>query len=184
MPLRDLSSGEITAYESLPLGDVEEEIVPCFNILLDPTAQRDSDIRWVIHASVKPLSWFVDNYGEVGKAVRADAIAGQNAGYVDAYLEGANGSGNGWVQPSSARLNNVDSKKHAAIVYEYWEKPSAQYPEGRYIVSTNQALLYAGDWPYKKKDDFPFIPLRWQPDRKSTRLNSSHLKLSRMPSSA
>lgn len=163
MPLRDLSSGEITAYESLPLGDVEEEIVPCFNILLDPTAQRDSDIRWVIHASVKPLSWFVDNYGEAGKAVRADAIAGQNAGYVDAYLEGANGSGNGWVQPSSARLNNVDSKKHAAIVYEYWEKPSAQYPEGRYIVSTNQALLYAGDWPYKKKDDFPFIPLRWQP---------------------
>lgn len=163
MPLRDLSNGEITAYESLPLGDVEEEIVPCFNILLDPTAQRDSDIRWVIHASVKPLSWFVDNYGEAGKAVRADAIAGQNAGYVDAYLEGANGSGNGWVQPSSARLNNVDSKKHAAIVYEYWEKPSAQYPEGRYIVSTNQALLYAGDWPYKKKDDFPFIPLRWQP---------------------
>jgi len=163
MPLRDMSTGEITAYESLPLGDVEEEIVPCFNILLDPTAQRDSDIRWVIHASVKPLSWFVDNYGEAGKAVRADAIAGQNAGYVDAYLEGANGSGNGWVQPSSARLNNVDSKKHAAIVYEYWEKPSAQYPEGRYIVSTNQALLYAGDWPYKKKDDFPFIPLRWQP---------------------
>lgn len=163
MPLRDLSNGEITAYESLPLGDVEEEIVPCFNILLDPTAQRDSDIRWVIHASVKPLSWFVDNYGEAGKAVRADAIAGQNAGYVDAYLEGANGSGNGWVQPSSARLNNVDSKKHAAIVYEYWERPSAQYPEGRYIVSTNQALLYAGDWPYKKKDDFPFIPLRWQP---------------------
>jgi len=163
MPLRDLSNGEITAYESLPLGDVEEEIVPCFNILLDPTAQRDHDIRWIIHASVKPLSWFVDNYGEAGKAVRADAIAGQNAGYVDAYLEGANGSGNGWVQPSSARLNNVDSKKHAAIVYEYWEKPTAQYPEGRYIVSTNKALLYAGDWPYKKKDDFPFIPLRWQP---------------------
>ena len=39
----------------------------------------------------------------------------------------------------------------------------SQYPEGRYIVSTNRALLYAGDWPYKKKDDFPFIPLRWQP---------------------
>ena len=29
-----------------------------------------------------------------------------------------------------------------------------------------------------------FFPLEWLEDRKSTRLNSSHLKLSRMPSSA
>ena len=163
MPKMSIDDGSINGYESLPLGDVEEEIVPCFNVLIDPTAQRDSDIRWMIHASIKPLSWFTDNYGEAGKAVQPDAIAGQNSGYVDAYLEGANGSGNGWVQPSSARMNNMDSKKHAAIVYEYWEKPTAQYPDGRYIVSTNSALLHAGVWPYEKKDDFPFIPLRWQP---------------------
>lgn len=163
MPKMAIDDGSINGYESLPLGDVEEEIVPCFNVLIDPTAQRDSDIRWMIHASIKPLSWFTDNYGQAGKAVQPDAIAGQNAGYVDAYLEGANGSGNGWVQPSSARMNNMDSKKHAAIVYEYWEKPTAQYPDGRYIVSTNSALLHAGVWPYEKKDDFPFIPLRWQP---------------------
>lgn len=163
VPKMSMDNGSVNGYESLPLGDVEEEIVPCFNMMIDPTAQRDGDVRWMIHASIKPLSWFVDNYGESGKQVEPDAIAGQNAGYVDAYLEGANGSGNGWVQPSSARLNNIDSRKHCAIVYEYWEKPTAQYENGRYIVSTNRALLYAGDWPYKKKDDFPFIPLRWQP---------------------
>lgn len=163
MPKMALDTGEIKGYEELELGDVEEEIVPCFNVLLDPTAQNDQGIRWLIHASVKPLSWFIDNYGEAGKSVQPDAIAGQNAGYVDAYLEGANGSGNGWVQPSSVRMNNVDSKKKSAIVYEYWEKPTSQYPDGRFIVSTNSALLYAGVWPYKKKDEFPFIPLRWQP---------------------
>jgi len=163
MPYRSLDTGEITGYESLPLGDVEEEIVPCFNVFIDPKAARDADVRFIIHASIKPLSWFVDNYGEAGKGVQADALSGVNAGYVDAYLEGANGSGNGWVQPSSSRLNNTDTKKHAAIVFEYWEKPTARYPKGRYIVTTNNKLLYAGDWPYKKRDEFPFIPLRWQP---------------------
>jgi hypothetical protein len=60
-------------------------------------------------------------------------------------------------------LNNSDHKRKAAVVYEYWEKPTEQYPNGRFIVSTNSALLYAGEWPYEKKDEFPFIALRWQP---------------------
>lgn len=162
MPYFSMEGG-VTGYENLPLGDVEEEIVPCFNVYLDPTAQQDQHVRWLIHASIKPLSWFVDNYGDAGKKVTADATTGVNAGYVDAYLDGINGSGFGWVQPSSAKLNSADHKRHAAIVYEYWEKPTEQYPDGRFIVTTNKVLLYAGVWPYKKKDDFPFIPLRWQP---------------------
>jgi len=50
-----------------------------------------------------------------------------------------------------------------AVVYEYWEKPTAQYTKGRYIVTSDDQLLYAGIWPYNKRDEFPFIPLRWQP---------------------
>ena len=39
--------------------------------------------------------------------------------------------------------------------------------------------------PQKCKSQIPSYPYRdWETDRKSTRLNSSHLKLSRMPSSA
>jgi hypothetical protein len=163
MPYFSPESGEITGYENIQIGDVREEILPAFDIFLDPTAKRDADVRWLIHASAKPLSWFVDNYGEEGKLVNPDALMGNNASYIDAYLEGGNGSGNGWVPASTARLAQVDSKKRAAIVYEYWEKPSQQYPSGRYIVSTNSVLLHAGPWLYKKKDEFPFIPLRWQP---------------------
>jgi len=163
MPTFSPDDGSITGYERLPLGDIREEILPCFDIFLDPTAKRDDDVRWLIHASAKPLSWFVDNWGEQGKLVMPDALQGSNASYVDAYLEGGNGSGNGWVPPSTARLAQVDARKKAAIVYEYWEKPTAQYPDGRFIVSTNSVLLHAGPWLYKKKDEFPFIPLRWQP---------------------
>lgn len=163
MPYFSPETGEITGYENINIGDVKEEILPAFDIFLDPTAKRDADVRWLIHASAKPLSWFVDNYGDMGKLVNPDALMGNNASYIDSYLEGGNGSGNGWVPPSTARLAQSDSKKRAAIVYEYWEKPSQQYPSGRYIVSTNSVLLHAGPWLYKKKDEFPFIPLRWQP---------------------
>lgn len=162
MPYMGLD-GQIQGFEKLPIGDVCEEIIPCFNVYVDPHAQTDEQIRWMIHASIKPMSWFVDNYGEAGKKVKANALTGQTAGYVDAYLEGANGTGLGWVQPTSARLNAADHRRHASIVYEYWEKPTSQYPKGRYIVTTDDALLYAGVWPYSKRDEFPFVPLRWQP---------------------
>jgi hypothetical protein len=162
MPYFD-QTGQVTGFEKLPIGDVEEEIIPCFNVYIDPHAQTDRQIRWMIHASIKPLSWFTDNYGDAGKKVKPNALTGQSAGYVDAYLEGANGTGMGWVQPTSARLNAADHRRHASIVYEYWEKPTAQFPKGRYIVTTDDTLLWAGIWPYKKRDEFPFIPLRWQP---------------------
>jgi len=162
MPYFDIQ-GNVTGYKKLNIGDVEEEIVPCFNIYLDPHAQQDHQVRWLIHASIKPMSWFVDNYGEAGKKVKSNAQTGQSAGYVDAYLDGTAGGGMGWTQPTSARLYSADHRRKAAVVYEYWEKPTEQYPKGRYIVSTDDALLYAGVWPYSKRDEFPFIPLRWQP---------------------
>lgn len=163
IPFFDPDTNEILGYQQMNVGDVREEILPAFDVFVDPTAKRDQDIRYIIHGAVRPLSWFIDNYGDAGKKVSADAISGQNSGYIDAYLEGGNGSGNGWVPASTARLGQIESRKKAAIVYEYWEKPNDQYPNGRYIVSTNSALLYAGDWPYQKKDEFPFVPLRWQP---------------------
>lgn len=163
VPFFNPMTGEIDGYQQMAIGDVREEILPAFDVFVDPTAKRDEDIRYMIHASVRPLSWFVDNYGDNGKRVTADAVSGANGSYVDAYLEGGNGSGNGWVPASTARLGQIESRRRAAIVYEYWEKPNEQYPEGRYIVSTNTCLLYAGDWLYEKRDEFPFIPLRWQP---------------------
>jgi hypothetical protein len=163
VPQMDPTGTEVIGHTKMNVGDVVEQILPAFDVFLDPSAKRDDDVRWLIHAMVKPLSWFVDSYGEAGKAVQPDAGVGQNAGFVDAYLSGAGGVGRGFTPKSSAVTNDYDAKKMAAIVYEYWEKPSKLYPKGRYIVSTNSALLYAGIWPYEKRDSFPFIPLRWQP---------------------
>ncbi len=163
VPLYDAETGEISGFEKMKVGDLCEEILPCFDVYLDPTAKTDEQVRWLIHAAVKPMSWFTDNYGEKGKAVQANATTNTNAQKVDAYIDGGAGDLGGYVPPSSARLLDKEARKMSAIVYEYWEKPSQQYPEGRFIVCTDKVLLYAGPWLYKKKDEFPFIPLRWQP---------------------
>lgn len=163
VPQFDMSGQEVVGHEQMAVGDVVEQILPCFDVYIDPSAKRDDDIRWMIHAMIKPLSWFIDSYGDIGKLVQPDAVMGHNSGYIDSYLEGANGSGRGWVPPSTARINNYDTRKLSSVVYEYWEKPTALYPKGRYIVSSNTVLLYAGIWPYEKRDSFPFVPLRWQP---------------------
>jgi hypothetical protein len=163
VPQMGLDGMSVISHTTMNVGDIVEQILPAFDVYLDPSAKRDEDVRWLIHAMIKPLSWFVDSYGEAGKSVRADANMGHNSGYIDAYLDSSKGSGGGWIPPSSTHVNNTEKNKNAAVVYEYWEKPSVQYPEGRYIVCTSTALLYAGIWPYKKKDSFPFVPLRWQP---------------------
>ena len=50
------------------------------------------------------------------------------------------------------------------------------------FLSTEDCVLEALE---KLKEDYDTRPYRdWETDRKSTRLNSSHLMLSRMPSSA
>lgn len=149
----------ISHYEKMNVGAVCEEVLPPFEVYLDPTATRWQHVRWLVHATIRPLSWFVDTYGDIGKNVKADAFSGTAAGYVDSYIDGADGMGVGRFSQGYSH----DARKHAAIHFEYWEKPSARFPEGRYILCTTDTLLWSGPWPYHKKDDFPFVPLRWGP---------------------
>jgi hypothetical protein len=47
--------------------------------------------------------------------------------------------------------------KNCAEVTEVWNRPSKQYPEGRFWVYSGSRLLWAGMWPYEKKDKYPFV---------------------------
>ena len=75
------------------------------------------------------------------------------------YYEGV-----GRRRTSVARVRVYHAKKAGVTIDDVSYKP------GAYIVN-NQEIT---KWGYRD----------WETDRKSTRLNSSHLKLSRMPSSA
>ena len=155
VPIVDFS-GNVT-FEQAQVGDICEEIIPAFSVFLDPTAREWESVRWLIHAETRPLSYFVDRFGEKGKAVKPDAKR-QNAvnGYVNRYLN----SGIGFASP--VQTPGMGKGMDAAICKEYWEKPSAKFKNGRYIIIAGGVVLYNGPWPYQKKDDFPFVPLAYQ----------------------
>lgn len=155
IPVVDFA-GNVT-FEQAPVGDICEEIIPAFSVFLDPTAREWEQVRWLIHAETRPLSFFVDKFGEKGKMVKPDAKR-QNAvnGYVNRYLN----SGIGFASP--VQTPGMGKGMDAAICKEYWEKPSAKFKQGRYIIVAGGVVLYRGPWPYKKSDDFPFIPLSYQ----------------------
>lgn len=144
-------------FEKAPVGDVCEEIIPAFSVFLDPTAREWEQVRWLIHAETRPLSYFVDRFGAKGKMVKPDAKR-QNAvnGYVNRYMN----SGIGFASP--VQTPGMGKGMDAAICKEYWEKPSFKFPKGRYIIVAGGVVLYNGPWPYEKDDDFPFVPLSYQ----------------------
>ena len=144
-------------FEQAPVGDICEEILPAFSVFLDPTAKTWEQVRWLIHAETRPLSYFVDKFGEKGKYVKPDAKR-QSAinGYVNQYLN----SGIGFASP--VQTPGMGKGMDAAVLKEYWEKPTAKFPKGRYIIVAGGVVLYNGPWPYKKTDDFPFVPLSYQ----------------------
>lgn len=155
VPIVDFDGG--VTFEQAPVGDVCEEIIPCFSVFLDPTAREWENVRWLIHAETRPLSYFVDKFGNKGKMVKPDAKR-QNAvnGYVNRYLN----SGIGFASP--VQTPGMGKGMDAAICKEYWEKPTSKFPKGRYIIVAGGVVLYNGPWPYQKNDDFPFVPLSYQ----------------------
>lgn len=44
-------------------------------------------------------------------------------------------------------VDSASDQKERVIVYEYYERPTSKYPNGRLICTTNSKLLYSGDLP-------------------------------------
>src|SRR5690606_26845154 len=80
-------------------------------------------------------------------------------------------------QSSGVRFNNAqlgtanggsggdEMIDNAAIVKEYYEMPSSQFPKGRLVVVANKVVLYAGESPYSGPelgDWHPYSEFRWE----------------------
>lgn len=134
-------------------GDVRTDVLPPFEVYPDSLLQPDvSRCHSVIHARAYPVSVVKETWGrEVESETQVEswglsrnAVAGGGLGYgVGGY-----------------HAQNVKLQGHA-LVLEYWERPSAEFPEGRFIVVCGSLCLYSGPLPYKVEErgelGLPFV---------------------------
>jgi hypothetical protein len=120
-------------------GEVQSDVVPIFNIRVDPTARRPRDCQWVL---------------EIKEVNRADLLEifelyGIDLKDIDPTLEFKD------LEESKDRysiVRNVDDrenqhKESTYIIKEYWEKSNRDYKNGRLILTCGPYVLYAGKNP-------------------------------------
>lgn len=168
----DPNTGE-TLYDEIPLGDVNSCVVEPQRISLDPLASDLHNCRWIMEAAIQPLDWIREQFDrqDEGYTGRVDEVKSEtslsnsmrrfyqlknSSGTKDGLGNAANASGSG---------GQDEMVENAAVVKEYYERPSLKYPKGRLVVVANGIPLYAGDSPYtgpELGDWHPYSEFRWE----------------------
>ena len=168
---RDEAGNVVT--EDIPIGDAATAIVEPFRLVLDPLANSLNDIRWIMEYSIRPLNWIKENYSQEGNGFtgRVEEVKEEKAlstsmrrFYRLKSSSGVKGSSpfpgvNSTVGATDVMINN------AAVVKEYYERPTHKYPKGRLIVVANNIPLYIGNSPYsgnEQGDWHPYSECRWE----------------------
>lgn len=159
-------------YDVLPLGDVFTTIVEPYRMALDPMATNLHDSRWIMEYSIRPLSWIKENYdkeapGYTGKAKEVkEEKSLSNA--LRRFFQLKTSSGIRGTQTNFTGLGSGGSAQminNAAVVKEYYERPTAKYPNGRLFVVANSLVLYSSDSPCQGPDQgdwHPYSECRWE----------------------
>jgi hypothetical protein len=155
-------------YDEMPLGDVNTEIVEPYRIAIDPLAMDLHKARWVMEYSIQPLQWIVETYQKEAEGYTnlADTVKeeAQLSNSLKRFfnLKTSSGVRNNGMETASGQDIMV---QNAAVVKEYYERPSAKYQKGRLIVVANGVTLYSGDSPYsgtEHGDWHPYSECRWE----------------------
>jgi hypothetical protein len=137
-------SGE-EVVKAVTLGDVRIDVCSPFEVFVDPLAKSHEEVNHLIHAKIRPLSYFRTQYPERGHLVKAEDVWLTSLEY-----EKRINSFNAQVGTGSGVGNSVEN---SAIELMLYEKPSYKHPMGRHIIVANGVLLKDDDLPI---DEIPF----------------------------
>lgn len=160
-------------FDTMPLGDVNTDIVEPFRIALDPLANDIHKIRWIMEYAIQPLSWIKEVYGKdpeshPGYTGMVDDVKEETnlQGSLKRFYNLKNSSGvKSKMEGTQMSTGTEETLANSAVVKEYYERPSVQYPNGRMVVVANGVCLYAGDSPYigpELGDWHPYSEFRWE----------------------
>jgi len=154
----NIDAGPIMEEEGLPLGDVDVKCVSPFEVFVDPEAKSPfiRDLKWLIHAYRIPVDDFEAKYD-----LKASPEAIADDGIEHQYLNLVKSSGH----LDEPMAGNSEQLTEFVTIKEYYENPSGKHPNGRFILYTDEHLIFMGELPYGKiplaKFDDLFVPDRF-----------------------
>ena len=115
-------------------GDVKISVCPSYEIYPDSLGVSDLNAqRSIIHARAYPIGKIEDIWGV---RVESEEISVLSGNLISEY-------------PDSAYAQKERKKSDGyAMVLEYYENPSADHPEGRFLIVSGNELIYQGPLPY------------------------------------
>jgi hypothetical protein len=133
-------------------GDVKFEPASAFEVFPNPQATTIDEVRssWVIRAKIRPLDYFVQQYGEMGKLVKEEDTWLLSAQYMQRVAQST---------PQSASTSGLSAyMKNSAIEITMYEAPSPKHPRGRLSVAASGVMLEEKELPIHE------IPIVYFPD--------------------
>ena len=145
--------------EMLKLGDINIKTVSPFEIVPDPEATSPyiRDLKWMFHSYRIPVEDFKTKYSI--RDVSSETV--EDSSMETQYNNLVRSAGHLEDKSYSGEHDN----EPFVTVKEYYENPTPQYPQGRFIIFTNEHMLFQGELPYGKipfaKFDDLFVPDRF-----------------------
>lgn len=122
------TNGTLKVYEGRPFIDM----VPINEVFVDSVyIEKMSDVNELVHRRVFSVDYIRKRWGFEAKKESINETKLQT-----------------YPRYSNFGISNVGDMEYAYI-YEYYKKPDALYPEGRYVITCNDQVLYDGVLPYK-----------------------------------
>lgn len=160
-------------FDTIPLGDVNTDVVEPYRICMDPLANDIHKIRWIMEYSIQPLAWIKEIYGRdpetnPGFTGLADTVEEESnlQGSLKRFYQLKQSSGlKQQIEGGTSLGSTEEHLTNSAVVKEYYERPSESSPNGRLVVVANGVCLYAGDSPYtgpELGDWHPYSECRWE----------------------
>lgn len=116
-------------------GDIGVRVYSPFQVRVNPDAEYEEDVRWVIIAEATPTHELHSKYPHLAMQIGAD-----DCGYLDSYESLMNSflsAPDTHLVSSNMRQENVEK----ALVLHYHEMPTPEFPGGRYWVTANKTVL-------------------------------------------
>ena len=164
--------GDQLQTQSLSLGDVAVDVISPFEVFPDPLATAVHECEWVIEEKVRSVNYIKQKYDV---EVRADAVIAP--GVAESRMFPSSGMGGG------------EGNYKGVTVYEYFCKPNAEHPNGKWCVWLQDKVVKETDGPQSPYCEFPYVmftgnivPGRFWPTSITTQLRGPQTDLNKLQS--